>query len=165
MLQLTDTTLFHWDSIISPHESSFSSSYNAKKGFSGTNNMKNVQTWMSMVQSPRVPLLVGGTSSASSQSYVPTIPNTEFNASSPPGAKPISPMRTSSDGLQVRYRGFDSEANDDAYRDILANLPKHGQRVASGVCLLILCNVGCSHAISGYRRSSFQSWKLARFFK
>lgn len=145
MLQLTDTTLFHLDFICShERESSLSSSYSAKKNFSGPNTVRNVQTWRSKVQSLGATRQVGG-SSASNQSYATTIPNTEYTDSAPsPRAHPVTPMGFSNDG--VRYRGFDNEANEDLYRDALANLPKRSQRVPSGVrVMFILCDTGCSH--------------------
>lgn len=134
MLQLTETTLFHWDSTHSLALGlEFASSYNAKKNFSGPNT-RNVQMWVSNLQSTGSPLQVGGGQvggvPAGSQSYPTTIANTESSASL--GTQPVSPMRSSNDGLG--YRGVDVEESEaSVYRNALGNLPKRSQRASSGV--------------------------------
>ena len=78
--------------------------------------------WMSKVRTHgETPQQLGG----SSGSYATTVANTESSASLP-GTQPITPLK---DGLS--YRRPDVEADDDAYRNALVNLPKRSQRVPS----------------------------------
>jgi hypothetical protein len=123
MLQLTETTLFHWDlaSEFLSHRSS-----NAKKDFSGPHT-KNVQQWVSKVQSTGLPLQAVGRT-ASNHSYATTIANTEL-ATTSAGSQCLG--SSSNDGLG--YRRFDFEGSDGAYRDALKNLPRLSQRLPSAV--------------------------------
>jgi len=124
MLQLTETTLFHWDLA---REFLSDRLYNEKKDFSGPHAVNRVRKWVAKVQSPRQSLQAIG-SSASTHSYPMTIANTEFTTSS--GCQ-VRPMGSSNDGLG--YRRSKSEPNDGEYRDALVNLPKRSQQVPSMV--------------------------------
>jgi hypothetical protein len=135
MLQLTETTLFHWDWIFSPGlDLLSSSSYNAKNDFSGTNAMTKVHTWMSKVKSPLLSQHATA-SSVSTKSLVSSIANTNLTTSSLATEPLASPMGPSGEGL--RYRGPD-EASDEAYRAALKNLPKAAQPLPSLVCVSLL---------------------------
>jgi hypothetical protein len=126
MLQLTETTLFHWDWIFSPElDLLSSSSYNAKTDFSSTNAMKKVHMWMSKVKSP-LPSQHATASSASTKSFVSSIANTNLTTSSLATEPLASPMGPSGEGL--RYRRPD-EVSDDTYRAALENLPKAAQQL------------------------------------
>ncbi|KAI9432780.1 hypothetical protein H4582DRAFT_2083171 [Lactarius indigo] len=122
MLQLTETTLFHWDCTWGFLSDSLS---NEKDGISGPHNVRKVQSWMSTIHPPTgsQPRQTRG-GSGSSQSYG-SIANTGFTTSS--GCQ-TRPTFSSGDGL--RYR-LSSEPNEGEYRDALANLPKHSERFPS----------------------------------
>jgi hypothetical protein len=122
MFQLTKTTLFHWDlayEFLSPR------TYNAKNGFSGPQTATKVQTWMNKMQT--WPLRDGG----GSDSYVTTIPNTEYTSSSGSQQLLVTSLRSSNDGLG--YRGSDVEVSDGVYRNALMKLPRYNQQVPSEV--------------------------------
>jgi hypothetical protein len=112
MLQLTETTLFHWDMAVDLSQRF----YDPKTDFSGPNPVV-IRSWVSKVETPG---RRAGASTASNHSYVTTVANTEFTASS--GSQP--PV-TTTNGLG--YRRSDLESSDGGYREALMGLPKRSQ--------------------------------------
>jgi hypothetical protein len=124
MFQLTETTLFHWDSTF---EFIHHRSNDPKKDFAGA---RKVQSWMAKLQStgPTFPPTQG--SSASARSLATTVANTDHTASSE--SQPlVTPARSSSDG--VGHCVSDVEASDGAYRDSVGKLPRYNERIPSMV--------------------------------
>jgi len=117
MLQLTKTTLFHWDLA---WEFLSDRSYNEKKDFSGPHAVMKVQMWMAKIQAPSLLPGAGG-GLASTHSYATTIANTKFTTSL---ARPQHSMRPSDDRLG--YHTSDLEGSDDAYHKALVTLANPG---------------------------------------
>jgi hypothetical protein len=118
MLQLTETTLFHWDSAF---EFSYCRAYDLKKDFSGT---RKVQSWMAKLPS----LLPTQGSSASARSYVSTIANMNCTASLE-SQHLVTPVWSLSNGLG--YHVSDIEASNGAYRHTVGHIPKLSEHFPS----------------------------------
>ncbi|KAH8985961.1 hypothetical protein EDB86DRAFT_3083187 [Lactarius hatsudake] len=104
MLQLTETTLFHWDCTWGFLSHSVS---NKKDGISGPHTVRRVQSWMSTIQAPGQPLQTWE-GLGSSQSRV-MIANTEFTTSS---GHQTEPMLSSDNGLRYRMSSEPNEATE-----------------------------------------------------
>jgi hypothetical protein len=114
MLQLTETTLFHWDLAL---EFLYNRFYNSKKEFSGPQtNVRKVQVWMSKMQPRAQPT---GGSSVSACSYVSTPVNTNI-ATSTGFQLSVAPVISSSD--RIKYCSLDVDTtSDSAYCNAVIN--------------------------------------------
>jgi hypothetical protein len=115
-LQLTETTLFYWNSAFNflnlrAHDS--------KKGYSGLQSATLVQNWMAALSA--APSQRTTESSLASSRHPATMDaSTNFSSSSRLG----SPLATSSSG-GLGYRITNYEASDGLYHNAVMNLPKH----------------------------------------
>ena len=112
MLQLTETTLFHWDL-------AFDFLYNRvsgmKKDFSGARtDLRKVQAWMTEMETSTPSLSRRGGSSASARSLASTLASTDV-ATSTGSQSSVNAIVSSSDG--IRYRSSDAGANESSYCD------------------------------------------------
>ncbi|KAF8257020.1 hypothetical protein EI94DRAFT_1819346 [Lactarius quietus] len=120
MLQLTKTTLFHWDLAL---EFLYSRLHDMKKDFSGPQtDMRKVQVWMSKVQNPSQQTFG---SSASAHSFASHLADSNLPTStgSQCSQQSLTPNISSSDG--VRYHcSSDIATSDGVYCNALMTQPK-----------------------------------------
>ena len=126
ILQLTEATLFHWNSAFEflNHRDG-----DLKEDYSGLRSATRIQNWVATL-STGMSHRTTDSSLASSHNLHTTDPSSNFSASSRSQA-PVTPVRSSSDGLGYRISNF--EASDGLYRDALMNLPMHPRRDPSVV--------------------------------
>jgi hypothetical protein len=126
MLQLSETTLFHWDTAV---DFLYRRAHDPKKAFSGT---KKVNSWIAKLQTtaPLASQPPTQGSSASARSYVTTIANTNRTPSS--GSQcPTTPVWSSSNRLG--YRVSDLEASEGMYCHAVEHLTNLSKRFPSPV--------------------------------